>query len=318
MAFEDATRLASPTGATLSLRHQPAAGQAKAIILICHGLAEHSARYKPFAAFLASRGYHVYAHDHRGHGHTTAPGAERGRFAQKDGARLVLADVIAARDFAAAQHPDLPVILFGHSMGGMMAMATAEAYPNAFDALAVWNANLNPGLAGGAGVLLLKAERFFKGSDVPSRFGPKFTFETWAKSVPGARTPFDWLSRDARQVQAYIDDPLCGFSASVSLWLDVLTLAGESGKVAALSRLPKALPVHLVGGGHDPATDNGRAMAWLANRMKSLGMTAVDLTIHAEMRHETLNEIGREDAMKAFAAWADGVARRASRKPAND
>jgi alpha-beta hydrolase superfamily lysophospholipase len=296
----------------------PAEGDAEAIVLILHGLAEHSGRYGLFAAFLASRGYHVYAHDHRGHGRTTAPDAPRGRFAQKDGVGLVLADVMAVRDFAVAAHPGLPVILFGHSMGGMIAMAAAEAHPQAFDALAVWNANLNPGLAGKAGMLLLKAERFFKGSDVPSFYGPKFTFEAWAKSVARARTPFDWLSRNAAEVEAYIDDPLCGFAASVSMWLDVLKLAGESGEVAALSHLPRRLPVHLVGGSHDPATENGKAMAWLAGRMKSLGMSAVDLTIHDEMRHETLNEIGREDAIKAFAAWADGSVTRVSRKAAND
>jgi alpha-beta hydrolase superfamily lysophospholipase len=307
MTFEDATPLASATGAMLNLRRQPAEGEAKAIVLICHGLAEHSARYRRFAALLASRGYHVYAHDHRGHGGTAAPGAELGRFARSEGTRLVVEDVIAVRNFAANEHAGLPVILFGHSMGGMIAMATAEAYPALFDGLAVWNAHLNPGLAGRAGMLLIKGERFFKGSDVPSRLGPKFTFETWAKSVAAARTPFDWLSRDQREVEAYVDDPLCGFAASVSMWLDVLKLADASGRKEALARLPKALPVNIVGGGSDPATDNGRTMTWLARRLKSLGMTRVELTIHDEMRHETLNEIGREDAMKAFVAWADGV-----------
>lgn len=307
MRFDIARHMPSPTGARLSLRVQPAEEVPKAIVLLLHGLAEHSARYLGFARFLAARGYHVHAHDHRGHGQSEAPDAPPGRFARKDGARLVLEDVIAVRNAAAADYPGLPVILFGHSMGGMIAMATAEAYPAAFDGLAVWNANLDPGLAGLAGGWLLRAERFFKGSDTPSFYGPRFTFETWAKSVPNAETPFDWLSHDHRQVEAYIADPLCGFPPSVSMWLDVLRLAAESGRRAALARLPKTLPVHLVGGGLDPATGNGRAMAWLARRMGALGMNRVDLTIFADMRHETLNEIGRDDAMKTFAAWADGM-----------
>jgi alpha-beta hydrolase superfamily lysophospholipase len=214
---------------------------------------------------------------------------------------------MTVRNFATGEHPGLPVILFGHSMGGMIAAAAAEAYPALFDGLAIWNAHLNPGLAGQAGRLLIKGERFLKGSDVPSRYGPKFTFEAWAKSVADARTPFDWLSRDAAEVEAYLNDPLCGFAASVSMWLDVLELAGDVGRKQALSRLPKTLPVNIAGGGRDPATDNGRAMTWLAKRLKSLGVTSVKLTIYDEMRHETLNEIGREDAMTAFVAWADGV-----------
>jgi alpha-beta hydrolase superfamily lysophospholipase len=307
MGFEHATDLPSPTGASLSLRQAAADGEGKGVVIICHGLAEHSARYQRFAAFLASRGYHVFAHDHRGHGHTRAPDAPLGRFAGKDGAGLVVEDVMAVRGFAAGHHPRLPIILFGHSMGGMIAAATAEAHPSVFNGLAIWNADLHPGLAGKAGVAILKAERFYKGSDVPSLYGPKFTCEAWAKSIPDARTPFDWLSRDLREVEAYIADPLCGFAASVSMWLDVLGLADRSGRISSLSRQPNNLPVCLVGGGHDPATDNGRAMAWLARRMRALGMTDVALTIHDDMRHETLNELGREDAMKAFAAWADGV-----------
>ncbi|WP_246748846.1 alpha/beta fold hydrolase [Rhizobium setariae] len=308
MHFDTTIRLETPNGAALATRHVSAnTATPKAIVLICHGLAEHAGRYRSFADFLASRGYHVFAHDHRGHGETNAPQAPLGRFAQADGARLVIEDVIAVKRHAESLYPGLPVILFGHSMGAMIAAATAEAYPQQFAALAIWNASLNPGIAGKVGAFLLKAERFFKGSDVPSAFGPRFTFELWAKSVDGASSDFDWLSRDSAEVAAYVADPLCGFAPSVSMWLDVLALADAAGRMENLRRLPPDLPVHIVGGGHDPATDNGKAMIWLRDRMQTLGMTAVSLTIFDEMRHETLNEIGREDAMKAFTAWLDGV-----------
>ena len=56
------------------------AGRAR-VVQINHGLAEHAARYARFADFLAARGFHVYAHDHRGHGATKAPDAPLGRFA---------------------------------------------------------------------------------------------------------------------------------------------------------------------------------------------------------------------------------------------
>ncbi|RVL20486.1 alpha/beta hydrolase, partial [Sinorhizobium meliloti] len=70
-----------------------------------------------------------------------------------------------------------------------------------------------------------------------------------------------------------------------------------------LSRLPSSLPVHLVGGSADPSTLNGEAVRWLGNRMKARGMTNVTIAIHEGMRHETLNEIGREKATEEFAAW---------------
>jgi alpha-beta hydrolase superfamily lysophospholipase len=315
MGFMTATTLESATGALLALRRAEPDAPPQGVVIISHGLAEHSGRYGAFAERLASQGFMIYAHDHRGHGGTKAKGAPIGRFAQRNGPQLVIADVMAVRNLAAAENPGLPIILFGHSMGGMIAAATAEAYPDAFDGLAIWNADLNPGLAGKMGRLLLKIERGLKGSDVPSAFGSKFTFQQWAKSVPDHITDFDWLSRDQKEVAAYIADPFCGWDPSVSMWLDVIQMADEAGSVAALGRLSRTMPVNIVGGGHDPATSNGAAMEWLARRMTSMGFLNIHLTLYPEMRHETLNELGRDDAIKAFAAWADSVVSRESGMP---
>jgi len=313
MSFEQAVTLESPSGATISMRHQPAEGTPRGIVLLSHGLAEHSARYQPLAQHLARRGYAVYGFDHRGHGHTTAPDAPLGRFAWRGGEARLLQDLAAIRARAKADNPGLPVILFGHSMGGMIAARAAETEPAEYAGLCIWNSHLNPGIAGRIGLLVLKAERFFKGSDVPSRFGPLFTFEAWAKSVENRRTDFDWLSRDEAEVRNYVADPLCGFDCSVSLWIDLIGMARDAG--LNLARLRKNLPVNLVGGGQDPATDRGAAMTWLAGRLRARDITNVHLTIYPEMRHETLNEFGREQAMDMLADWADGVVSTKSSHP---
>ncbi len=302
--FADTQRLVTQ-GASLAFHHQPAEGRARAILLVCHGLAEHSRRYAPFAAAMAKRGYHVYAHDHRGHGETTAADAPIGRFAKRDGIYRVIADVAAMRSHAAAQHPGLPVILFGHSMGGLIALNTAVSHPDKFDALAIWNSNFNPGLAGRAAQAILLAERALKGSDVPSALLPKLTFAAWGKSIAGHRTDFDWLSRDPAEVDTYIADPLCGFDASVSLWLDLFELTFRAPQKSHLARLPTRLPINLVGGGQDPATENGKAILWLSNHLKASGFSRISTEIYQDMRHETLNEIGADAAIAAFADWCD-------------
>ncbi|RKE84282.1 alpha/beta hydrolase [Rhizobium sp. AG855] len=295
----------SPTGARLAYHHLAAAGTPRGIVVVCHGLAEHARRYAAFAEALSKRGYHVYAHDHRGHGETTAPDASLGRYAARDGVTKVIADVRAMRDHAVGRHPGLPVTLFGHSMGGLIALNTASTHPQAFQALSVWNSNFNPGPAGRVAQAVLAVEKMLKGSDVPSAILPQATFGAWGKSIPGHRTLFDWLSRDPAEVDAYIADPLCGFDASVSMWQDIfrMTFAGASKERLAL--LPKGLPVYLVGGGQDPATNKGREIRWLGRRMMDAGMTQVTTTIYDEMRHETLNEIGRERAVADFLAWLD-------------
>ena len=297
--------LSSPTGAELAVRHMPAEGHARGVVQINHGLAEHAARYARFAAFLASRGFHVYAHDHRGHGLTRAPDSIPGAFAAKDGAARVIADVASVHGLIAERHPGLPVVTFGHSMGGLIALNFAEAHPAASAALALWNSNFNAGVAGRAGQAILAVEAFFKGSDTPSAMLPKLTFQAWAKAMPNRRTDFDWLSRDKAEVDLYIADPLCGWDATVSMWRDVFALIYAGGDHGNLAKLPKALPVHLTGGAEDPATDKGKAVTWLDAKMRAAGLSDVTLQILPETRHETLNEINREASMQGFAAWLE-------------
>ncbi|MDK1375099.1 alpha/beta hydrolase [Sinorhizobium sp. 6-70] len=293
----------SPTGATLGWRHFTASTEPRGILIISHGLSEHSGRYARFAEAMAANGFHVYAHDHRGHGESRAPDAPLATFAQRDGAAKVIADVRAMRDMAVANHPDLPVVLFGHSMGGLIALNAAEADPELYDALAVWNSNFRPGLAGRGGQAILAIERMLKGSDVPSPLLTKLTFGAWSKAIADRKSDADWLSRDESEVAKYAADPLCGFDATVSLWIDLFKFAFAGARADRLARLPANLPVHLVGGSADPSTFNGAAIRWLGEQMKARDMTDVTITIHDGMRHETLNEIGREKATEDFAAW---------------
>lgn len=307
MSFESQTKFASPTGALLNLYVKPAKGRGRAVVQINHGLAEHALRYARFADFLAGRGFHVYAHDHRGHGFTTAQDAPLGRFAGMDGGEEVIADVAAVHDLIASEHPRLPVIVFGHSMGGLIALNFLLRHSARIHAAAIWNANFSTGLAGRAALAILAWERFRLGSDMPSRLLPKLTFQAWGKAVPDHKTPFDWLSRDADEVRKYIADPLCGFDASVSMWRDVFGFIFAGADNTNFSAMRKTLPVHLVGGERDPATDGGRAVRHLENRMKRMGFSNLVSTIYADTRHESLNEINRAAIMADFAEWADGT-----------
>jgi len=305
--FTTVETLQSPSGAALAWRHWPAGAPQKGVLLVSHGLAEHSARYARFAEVMATHGFNVYAHDHRGHGATKAVDAPLGRYAQSQGAAKVVDDVRAMRMMTTSRHPGLPVILFGHSMGGLIALNAAETDPGLYDGLAVWNSNFNPGLAGRAAQAILAIEKMLKGSDVPSGLLSKLTFAAWAKTIPDRRTDYDWLSHDKVEVAKYIDDPLCGFDASVSMWIDLFTLTFDGARTDRLQRLPKNLPIHLVGGGQDPATNGGREIRWLERCMLAVGLKRVTTVIYPTMRHETLNEIERDGVMQDFAGWCLSV-----------
>ncbi|AMS41692.1 alpha/beta fold hydrolase [Aminobacter aminovorans] len=305
MPFDTTTTLASPTGAKLNLYVRHADTPARAVVQINHGLAEHGARYARFADFLAARGCHVYAHDHRGHGATTAPDAPKGRFAGKNGFDIVVADIAAIHDHIAGKHPGLPVVVFGHSMGGLIALNFVLRHSERVAAAAIWNANFSAGILGRLAQAILAFERFRLGSDVPSRMLPKLTFGDWARKIPNRRTEFDWLSRDVSEVDAYVADPLCGWDASVSMWIDVFDLVFAGADDGNFAGVRRDLPFNLVGGQRDPATDGGKAVEALAGRLRRMGFSNLVSKVYPETRHESLNEINREPIMADFAGWLD-------------
>jgi alpha-beta hydrolase superfamily lysophospholipase len=91
------------------------------------------------------------------------------------------------------------------------------------------------------------------------------------------------------------------------MWRAVFTLTFRGASAEQLQRLPKDKPIHLVGGGQDPATDNARATEWLSRRLAGLGFRAVTTRIYPDMRHEMLNETGREGATADFVGWCNNV-----------
>lgn len=305
--FETTQFLKSPTGATLAYHAAEATASPRGIILIAHGMSEHSKRYAPFAARLAAHGFHAYAWDHRGHGETTAPDAVQGQFARRNGLDTVIADTMAIRDMAAANHPGLPILLFGHSMGAMICLNTALKHADSFAGFAVWNFDFGTASSVPLMRIILGIERWLKGSDVPSSILPRMTFYAWGKAIPGHRTLLDWLSNIPAEVDAYIADPLCGFPCTVSLWFDVAEGVVRGADKANLSRIPKDKPIMLVGGGKDPATRGAKGTHWLEERMKGLGFAHISKQVYPEARHETLNDLVADKAMADFLGWADDI-----------
>lgn len=302
--FTAPTTFNSPSGAKLTLYSMAAEGEARGAIHINHGLAEHAARYGDFAAFLSTRGYHVYAHDHRGHGHTEAPETPARQFGGWD---KVMDDAAAVNAMIHKAHPNLPVIVFGHSMGGVIALNHLMRAPQSVSAAAIWNANAALGPLTMLMKGLLALEGLVGGGSKPSALMNALTFTAWNKRFKPNRTEFDWLSRDEDAVDAYVADPDCGWPAPVSLWKDFVTGMDFAGSSGPLQAIPNAMPVQLLGGGHDPATDSGKTMKTLSRRMTRAGLENVETHILPQTRHESLNEINRMDAYELFADWAGRV-----------
>lgn len=299
------SKLQSPTGAELQLYQMKAKGAAKAVVHINHGMCEHIGRYERFANVLSSKQYHVIAHDHRGHGLTTATDAPLGTFAKSDGWNKVIQDVDAVNDEIRKLHPDLPIIYFGHSMGAIVGLGYCIKHSQKVTASALWNSGVDGGLLLAVYGFLLKVERMFKGSDVPSQIAKKLAFEDWNKKFKPNRTQSDWLTRDETEVDKYLKDPLSGFDASNGLWGNVLEGVKVGADDTQIAKIRKDLPIHMLAGCKDPCSDNGKAVERLHDRLKKSGIQDITLTIHKENRHEALNELNRDEVMQEFVDWLD-------------
>ena len=295
----------SSTGAKLNVYSLLPTKDVKAIIHIAHGMVEHANRYSRFANELCKSGYAVYSHDIRGHGHTKAQDAPQGVFAKSNGFLAILKDQNDVITLAKERHPNIPIICFGHSLGSIINLNFALRYPEMVNALACWNSGIETGILPRASRIILSIESFFRNPNLPSLIAWKLSFSAWNSKFKPNRTDFDWLSQDENEVDLYVNDSLCGFEASISMWKDILEGVFFAGNKKNLMKLEKTLPIHIIGGANDPCTNNGKDMEKLALKLKNNGMPDVTCSILKDTRHESLNEVNRDQTTKELINWLD-------------
>jgi len=299
----DSFRLKADDGVELQVHRWLPDGAPRAAFQIAHGLAEHGARYGRLAAALTAQGFAVYADDHRGHGQT-APADGLGFFGEPDGWRKCVGDLWTLNRRIAADHPGLPIILLGHSMGSFMAQDFVADHSDAIAALVLSGSNGPPPAIAGVGRMIARIERLRLGARGKSALLQAMMFGEFNKPFKPARTEFDWLSRDPAEVDAYIADPLCGFAFSTQLAIDLLDALGTFLKPERLARIRKDLPVYIFSGSDDPV---GANLPALAEAYRAAGLTRVEMRVYPGARHETLNETNRDEVTAALLRWVDTV-----------
>jgi len=276
----------------------------RAVVQIAHGLAEHAARYAPVAEALGRAGYAVYADDHRGPGRTARTAAELGLFAERDGWKKCIDDLWQLNRRIAADHPGLPIVLLGHSLGSFMTQYFICEHGKALAAAVLSASSGKPPPIALAALLLARLERLRLGQRGRSPLTQALFFGAFNKPFAPARTPFDWLSRDTAEVDKYIADPLCGFESTVQLYIDILRGVRETAKPSRQARIPKTLPIYVFNGSRDPVSDN---IDQLLDAYRTAGLRQVVHKVYSDGRHESLNEINRDVVTRDLIVWLDGV-----------
>ncbi|EFQ61644.1 alpha/beta hydrolase [Pseudomonas lactucae] len=287
----------------LYVNHWMPEGPARAVLMLSHGMAEHSGRYARLADALCAAGYAVYALDQRGHGRTADEGT-LGLYAEKDGWNKVVGDLASLNQHVGQQHPGLPIILLGHSMGSYIAQAYLLHHSASLHGAILSGSNFQPVALYRAARVIARAERLRQGLRGRSALIDYLSFGSFNKAFKPNRTAFDWLSRDPAEVDKYINDPLCGFRCTNQLWVDLLGGLQQISKASNLAQIDPGLPILVMGGECDPVSE-GKRLTSLANALREAGCQHLQLNIYPQARHEVFNETNRDEVTADVLTWLD-------------
>jgi len=296
---------AASDGHPVFVRRWSPDGSPRAILLIFHGMAEHSARYERFADVMTQAGWAVYAPDLRGHGKTAALG-EIGWIAERDGLGRIREDLRGIADFAVREQGGVPLFVFGHSMGSLVAETYIASDSSGLSGCVLSGVIAPPPPALLAvGRLIAAVGILIKGGRAKSPLLHGMSFSANNRYFSPVRTPCDWLSRDAAEVDKYVADPLCGFVCSFAFYRDLF-----AGLSLYLARSPfagvgKDLPVYVIAGAEDPIGGAKGFVPLLAERLRAAGVRSVDTRLYPGARHETLNEVNRDEVMEDVKEWLE-------------
>ena len=277
-------------------------GQPRAVVQLVHGIAEFVERYDTFANYLTALGYVVVAEDHMGHGQSINGDGIQGYF--HGGWFNAVADTCKLLQDTMAEYEGLPYILFGHSMGSFMARTILCKYPDSgISAAVICGTGWQPSFALPALLKVVEGICRKTGETKPNEQLQGMVFGSYNKKVEHPRTPYDWLTRDAKIVDAYIAHPLCGFTASCGLLRDMMTGIHYIQQPKHLAQMRKDLPVFFIAGGDDPVGPYGKGVHKAADAFRRAGMQDVRIKIYPLCRHEILNEINKEEVFADVADW---------------
>ncbi len=281
--------------------------QPRGVMHINHGMAEHSARYADIAEKFTDKGYVVYAHDHRGHGYSVQPGELLGHYADKNGWDKVIGDIYLIHEHIRQQYPATPILLMGHSMGSFIVQSYAVKYGDTLSALILSGSAFHTQFTVNYAEMAIRIEKARSGPYGRSKLLDFLTFGTYNQNFAPVRSRADWLSRDPRQVDAYVNDPLCGFLCTNQMWLDMLKGIRGISKLKNLRRIPNKLPILMFSGEMDPMSYDPKehGIKKLADRYKAAGQHTVTYKIFPKGRHEILNEVNRWEVVDFWLNWQE-------------
>ena len=274
-----------------------------AVVQIAHGMSEHGARYDEFARFLCRFCFCVIANDHAGHG-LSAQGHIGAFSASAGGFNHTVEDLHRLFELAEEKFGRLPRLLFGHSMGSMLAALYAER----FDGLSALVMSGTPAALGFSHLFQFLAGIISttRGQLASSPLLERLSGSAAILPLSEAEHAREWLSRDREKVREFCIDPLCGFDYTAGGYHTMLQGYHHLNASDWGQKIPD-IPILIVAGTEDTASDSGKGPARYAAQLTRTGHTQVELKLFEQCRHELLNELNRQEIYGFLCDWFQRV-----------
>ncbi len=276
------------------------AGRPVALIQVSHGMCGSKERFLPFMQYMAERGVACFANDHRGHGDSVRVKKDLG-YMYGGGLEALVDDMRTLTVQIKEKYPDIPFYMIGHSMGSMAVRAYLREYPAGIDGVilcgnpcfnqmaSIGNAFASVACFCGLGRLRPKLLHRIQ-SDAYNR-----SFED-----EGAQA---WICSDPSIRNAFTEDPRHNFRFTIDgsrclLGLMMQAYSSDGWKIA-----DPALPVLFLSGADDSCMGGIPGLDRALSVMRKAGYMNINKKIYPAMRHEILNEIGKERVWRDILAF---------------
>lgn len=273
----------------------------RGIVQLVHGMSEYKERYIPFMKYLTEQGYIAVIHDHRGHGKSVLNKEDLG-YMYGGGAEAMLQDIMTVNCEIKRHFPDLPLILFGHSMGSLAVRAFAAEHDDCIDMLIVCGSPSKNG-ARAVGKAIALVEGKICGKRHKSKILEALSFGSYAAKFRKEGNKNAWICSDPKVYQAYTKSDFCGFTFTDDGYTALFDLMKKTYDIKRWNCTKRNMPVLFVSGEEDPCLGNVKKFAAAVQAVRSAGYQDVKGKLYPGMRHEILNEKEKEKVWRDIVTY---------------
>ncbi len=282
-------------------------GQPKGIIQLIHGMVEYIERYNHFAEYLASQGFIVVGHDHLGHGQSVRSVEDWGYISEIAPARSLVRDIHKLRKLTSKRYPELPYFMLGHSMGSYLLRRYLSHKGEGLTGAIIVGTGSEADVVTRSGLMLVRSTAQSKGWHYRSEIIRNMTFGAAYKKfdTEGLDPEASWICSDPEIMKSYNSDDRCGFLFTLNGYEALLSTVLYVNQKQNIERIPKDLPLLITSGENDPVGNLGKGVKKVYQQYVKAEIWDTECKIYPEMRHEILNEIGKEEVYADIVDWVE-------------